>query len=563
MIQFLGYNRTPNHNCRRERIRKVFKLVVVSSFRSIFLFRKPLRFYTETTVTMPAKKRPVSSVLDLAAKDSEDQDDGSDDDVPLSSLLVSPEEEAEREKDAEFLNDVASLSMSPRNNVVSSDDDAEEGADRPVSGRLRKTSSAVKPPAVPAARGARAEIDFGSSSSDGESEGTESHSPTPASRKKKSKKERKSHAHQTAKSKSKSQSKRNKRRPGLWKLVGKSNKEESKDYNGGRAFEETMFGFYDSWSDGDLPMADFESACEWFTNEFNFHSIGRERGENMGKLHNQAHGACHAPATKAACDALSRKYKEDMKILTNSRRKVQFKLLVGEQPEDKMCAYTRKWRAFQEFRYHSSDRNGDPYTDEYLAHCDDKYKVRSAPHISPFLYLCLLQHECIPYTAKKYILTRSNLFKFAETFKCTRQETHLEEYSHHLPSLCSHLTKMISEPPYKYVFSSDFLSRGYRINRYAAEKMWIIICEPETTTMQDVANAVFTHNPDTGGKPEEEGIFKSLPNDVPGYPFDFEVVRDKIIEKNLLEGRDGSQNSSEGDSNSHEDEESFEQNSDM
>ena len=122
---------------------------------------------------------------------------------------------------------------------------------------------------------------------------------------------------------------------------------------------------------------------------------------------------------------------------------------------------------------------------------------------------------------------------------------------------------MISEPPYKYVFSSDFLSRGYRINRYAAEKMWIIICEPETTTMQDVANAVFTHNPDTGGKPEEEGIFKSLPNDVPGYPFDFEVVRDKIIEKNLLEGRDGSQNSSEGDSNSHEDEESFEQNSDM
>ena len=111
---------------------------------------------------MPAKKRPVSSVLDLAAKDSEDQDDGSDDDVPLSSLLVSPEEEAEREKDAEFLNDVASLSMSPRNNVVSSDDDAEEGADRPVSGRLRKTSSAVKPPAVPAARGARAEFDFGS-----------------------------------------------------------------------------------------------------------------------------------------------------------------------------------------------------------------------------------------------------------------------------------------------------------------------------------------------------------------------------------------------------------------
>ena len=136
-------------------------------------------------------------------------------------------------------------------------------------------------------------------------------------------------------------------------------------------------------------MADFESACEWLTNEFNFHSIGRERGENMGKLHNQAHGACYAPATDAGCKALTQKYKEDLRILTNSRRKVQFKLLVGEQPEDKMCAYTRKWRAFQEFRYHSSDRNGDPYTDEYLAHCDDKYKVRSALHISPFLiFVC-------------------------------------------------------------------------------------------------------------------------------------------------------------------------------
>ena len=76
---------------------------------------------------MPAKKRLVNTVLDLAAKDSEDQDDGSDDDLPLSSLLVSPEEQVEREKDAEFLNDVPSISKSPRKNVVSSDDDAEGG----------------------------------------------------------------------------------------------------------------------------------------------------------------------------------------------------------------------------------------------------------------------------------------------------------------------------------------------------------------------------------------------------------------------------------------------------
>ena len=74
---------------------------------------------------------------------------------------------------------------------------------------------------------------------------------------------------------------------------------------------------------------------------------------------------------------------------------------------------------------------------------------------------------------------------------------------------------MINEPPYKYVFSSDFLSEDTgSLNRFAAEKMRIVICEPETTTMQNVANAVFTGNLDTGGKPEEDGIFKSLPNEV-------------------------------------------------
>ena len=30
--------------------------------------------------------------------------------------------------------------------------------------------------------------------------------------------------------------------------------------------------------------------------------------------------------------------------------------------------------------------------------------------------------------------------------------------------------------------------------------------------MADIANAVFTGNPDTGGEPEADGIFKSLPN---------------------------------------------------
>ena len=75
-------------------------------------------------MTMPAKKRPVSSVLDLAAKDAGDHKDVSDDDLPLSRLGLSADEVAARGKDAQFLNDEPSLSKSPRNNVVSSDDHA-------------------------------------------------------------------------------------------------------------------------------------------------------------------------------------------------------------------------------------------------------------------------------------------------------------------------------------------------------------------------------------------------------------------------------------------------------
>ena len=64
-----------------------------------------------------------------------------------------------------------------------------------------------------------------------------------------------------------------------------------------------------------------------------FHSLGRERGEDMGKLHTQGHGATLGPAIKAGCTALSQKYKEDMNIVTHSRRKVQFKLMEAGQPD--------------------------------------------------------------------------------------------------------------------------------------------------------------------------------------------------------------------------------------
>ena len=96
------------------------------------------------------------------------------------------------------------------------------------------------------------------------------------------------------------------------------------------------------------------------------------------------------------------------------------------------------------------------------------------------------------------------------------------------------------------------------INRVTAENMWIIVCEPETATMQDVANSVFTHNPDIGGEAEKDGISHSLPHDVPGYPFDFIVVRDAV----LLKGSNRGSSCSDGDSNSN-DQDIFEEDSDF
>ena len=320
---------------------------------------------------MPPRMRGAVTVLDLAAKDNGADSDEESDDLQLSSLLISQKEKAERVKDAQFVNDDPSDSKSPRHNVQSSDEDAPEEPKRRTSGRLRKTNSSVLPPIVQPAQ----DFDFGSSSSsDSKSGSTESHpSPSPKTKKKKKPKKRKDRSHQTSKSRSKSKKKQ--RKPGLYKLVGKSNITLAKEHNNGVAYEENVFGFYDSWSDGDLPIADFERCHVWMREEAAFHSLGRERGENMGKLHNQGHLGMMAPYTEAGCKALTQKYKEDLVILTHSRRKVQFKLLVGDQPEDKMCAYTRKWRGFQEFRFHSSDRNGDEYTEEYLDHCDDKYRV--------------------------------------------------------------------------------------------------------------------------------------------------------------------------------------------
>ena len=76
--------------------------------------------------------------------------------------------------------------------------------------------------------------------------------------------------------------------------------------------------------------------------------------------------------------------------------------------------------------------------------------------------------------------------------------------------------------------------------------------------MHLTANAVFTHNPDIGGEAEKDGISHSLPNDVPGYPFDFNVVRDAV----LLKGSGGESSCSDGDSNSN-DQDNYEEDSDF
>ena len=85
--------------------------------------------------------------------------------------------------------------------------------------------------------------------------------------------------------------------------------------------------------------------------------------------------------------------------------------------------------------------------------------------------------------------------KLAEAFKTAREEERPEMYMDDLPSLGSHLLDMIKSK--RYVFAADFLARGYRFDRMAAEKMWRMICIPENTTLTNVTSAIFTSNPDT------------------------------------------------------------------
>ena len=305
--------------------------------------------FAESTQAMGCERFPKSKFVDGETAHSGDE---SDLDAPLSNLaLTDPEEARLIELDQQFINDEP-----PLPSFVDDDPSSDDEEDVPPvrrSGRLNRTGSAQDPRTKALLNHHAEHIDFGSSDSEPSTK-SYSHSADEGDKQKKrgergkDKTKRKPRVNQTRSSKSsKSNSPKRKtgKAPALYKMIGKAFKGCARVF--GNEFEEGRFGFYDAWSDGDLPVVEFNSACEWFKNSFNFHSLGRERGEKMGKLHTQGHGGAFAPYTKAGCNALAQRYKEDMGILTNSRRKIQFKLLnVIDQPEDKMCVYTRKFCAF-------------------------------------------------------------------------------------------------------------------------------------------------------------------------------------------------------------------------
>ena len=166
------------------------------------------------------------------------------------------------------------------------------------------------------------------------------------------------------------------------------------------------------------------------------------------------------------------------------------------------CYRPKPW-----FLYESKDPNGEPFTDEYNDYCDDKYAS-----------------ECRNYAYKKLILTRSGLLKLAEAYKVKRELECPEDYEDTLPSLCKHLHWMITSG--KYVFSTDFLARGYRLDRMSSEKMWRITCLPEMVEFADVAQAVFTGNPDILDVEEADNIWQSQPvSDINPFPHTIDISR--------------------------------------
>jgi hypothetical protein len=125
------------------------------------------------------------------------------------------------------------------------------------------------------------------------------------------------------------------------------------------------------------------------------------------------------------------------------------------------------------------------------------------------------------------------MLKLAEAYMTKTREEFPEKYFDELPSLCRHLTEMILSE--RYVFSADFLARGYRFDRLSAEKMWRMTCCPEQTNFQDVAQAVFTGNPDCLNVQEEQGIWTSQPTtEIQSFPYTVDVSRTANKRKNNI-----------------------------
>jgi len=60
------------------------------------------------------------------------------------------------------------------------------------------------------------------------------------------------------------------------------------------------------------------------------------------------------------------------------------------------------------------------------------------------------------------------MFKIAEAFKRIDEEENARDYIEDLPSLNATITKMIKSE--RYVFSADFLARGYPFERMACRE---------------------------------------------------------------------------------------------
>ena len=424
---------------------------------------------------------------DQAGCDEDDSEDSMEDLTIVERCARLVARTAAMKADAAFLND-HETSSDDKSDDGDFDDLAELGTPNRA-GRLNRTNSATRPTkpkpkarsqSLPPSRSPSRMSLFGS---DEESEASEETEPSDSDESPRAKKKR------IAKKKKCKKLKKvgRKRKPALWRRIGESANDPDDP-----EFDPVRFGFYFAANGRDLPESMWRKATDWFNREAHEYSTGYERGDDEEQLHTQGQGSIRMPDSKAGRAATKARFKEDIGILVGMGFKVQFKDVVLDQVPEKMNAYVRKQRMKPWFLFSSKDVNGEAFSDEYNALCDERYAV-----------------ECRNYTFKKLVLTRGGLFKLAEAFKIKHEEEYPEKYDMELPSFAHHLLWMIHSG--RYTFSPEFLARGYRFDRLAAEKMWRLICVPTETQFADVCSAVFINNPPITDRIEANGIWASQP----------------------------------------------------